>query len=403
VPTRLRLPFAVAAALAVAEAAVVLLRPRDRPVPVDVAPRDYFSAEQLRRARDFRTGQRRLFGARVAIELGVLMLAVRRPPRRLQRARRPVAAGAAAGAGLSAGVVLAALPVAAASRERSRKVGLVTQSWTGWAADTAKSLAIESALAGAGGALLVIGQRHFGRRWWIPGAVAVAGFGALAATAAPVVLDPVFNRFEPLPEGELRRDVLDLAARAGVRVGEVFEVDASRRTTAANAYVTGLGPTKRVVLYDTLLRDFTPDEVRLVVAHELAHQRFSDVPRALLFTLLVAPFGMLAVAVAAERITPPEGEPSASAVPAVALAVSVLAPVLGAVANQLSRAVETRADDYAMELTGNPGALVDFQRRIAVQNVAEPDPPRLVRLALATHPTTMQRIGHALAAERERA
>jgi STE24 endopeptidase len=365
-------------------------------VPVDVAPRDYFSEAQLGKARDFRRGQLWLLGARTAVELGLLVLVVRRPPRRLLDAPRPVLAGAAAAAALAAGVTVATLPIAAAARERGRAVGLVTQGWGGWAGDVAKGLAIEAALAGAGGALLVVAVRRRGRRWWIPGAAGVVAFGVLGATVAPVVLDPVFNRFTPLPAGELRRDVLALAERADVRVGEVYEVDASRRTTAANAYVTGLGPTKRVVLYDTLLRDFTPAEVRLVVAHELAHQHFGDVPRGLLFLALVAPLGMLAVARAGERLAPP----GPGTVPAVALSVALLAPALTAISNQLSRAVETRADRFAIELTGDPGAQVGFQRRIAVQNVADPDPPAAVRLLLGTHPTTMERIGQALAAER---
>ena len=103
----------------------------------------------------------------------------------------------------------------------------------------------------------------------MPGSVVVVAFGAVTIYAGPVVLDPLFNKFTPLPAGQTRADVLELARRAGVDVGEVYEVDASRRTTAANAYVTGLGSTKRVVLYDTLLENFTRDELRLVVAHEL--------------------------------------------------------------------------------------------------------------------------------------
>ena len=92
-----------------------------------------------------------------------------------------------------------------------------------------------------------------------------------------MLLAPLFNDFKPLPEGEIRSDVLELAAMARVEVGEVYSVDASRRTTGANAYVTGLGPTKRVVLFDTLLERYSRDEVRIVVAHELAHVRHRDV------------------------------------------------------------------------------------------------------------------------------
>ena len=122
--------------------------------------------------------------------------------------------------------------------------------------------------------------RRYPRRWWLP---AVGGLGRcsapLLAALAPVVLDPMFNDFTPLPEGETRSDVLDLARAAGVKVGEVYSVDASRRTTAANAYVAGLGPTKRVVLFDTLLDRYSRDEIRVVVAHELGHVRHRDVPR----------------------------------------------------------------------------------------------------------------------------
>ena len=120
----------------------------------------------------------------------------------------------------------------------------------------------------------------------------MAGFALVFTYLGPVVLDPVFNTFTPL-RGRARRATTcsSWRSRPGVEVGEVYEVDASRRTTAANAYVTGIGHTKRVVLYDTLLKDFTPAETRLVVAHELGHVRHRDVPHGLLWLALVAPFG----------------------------------------------------------------------------------------------------------------
>jgi len=292
---------------------------------------------------------------------------------------------------------VATLPVSAISRQRGIHVGLDTQSWGGWASDVAKGLVIGSVFAAAGGALLVVTLRRFGRRWWLPGSALVVAFGVVTTLAAPVVLDPLFNRFTRLPDGALRSEVLELARRSDVRVGQVYEVDASRRTTAANAYVGGLGPTKRVVLYDTLLRDFTPAEVRLVVAHELGHQHDRDVPRGLLFLVVVAPFGMLAAARLGERLTPDGHERGPAAVPALALALALLAPAVGTVSNQLSRAVEARADAYSLELTHEPRTLIDFQRRITVQNVADPAPPGLAHALLGTHPTTMERIGAALA------
>jgi STE24 endopeptidase len=391
---RLRLPIAIVAALVVAEAAVLLMRPRGLVEPLDIAPRAYFSAAQIEKAQDFRNGQLWLLGASTAIELGLLVLIVARPPRMLLRPRRrQVLAGAAAAAALSVSISLVTLPVRAIARARAKDVGLVTQSWTGYAGDVAKSTAIGAVLAGAGGALLVFGMRRFGRRWWAPAAAVVVGFGVVTTYLTPIVLDPLFNTFTRLPDGPTRSTVLSLADEAGVDVGQVYEMDASRRTTAANAYVTGIGRTKRVVIYDNLLKEFSPGEVRLVLAHELGHVHYRDVPHGLLYLLIVAPFGLLAAARLAERLAPRDSLGTAAAVPAVVLAVGLLAPAITIISNQLSRGVEQRADQFSLELTDEPEAFVGFQKRIAITNVADPDPPPLVRFLLGTHPSTMERIG----------
>jgi STE24 endopeptidase len=400
--SRVRLPVAIVAALVVAEAAVFLFRPRDDLQPVDVTAQTYFSAAQIERAQDFRSGQLWLYGLRLAVEIGVLVYVVRRPPKPLERHfRRPIVAGAATAAALAVTLTVVTLPVRAIARERAKDVGLVTQSWTGWAGDVVLGTAIEAVLVGAGGGLLVFGMRRFGRHWWAPAAAVIVAFGAVMTYASPIVLDPLFNRFRPLPAGELRSDVLELARRAGVDVGEVYEMDASRRTTAANAYVAGLGHTKRVVIYDTLLEEFSPEEVRLVVAHELGHVHYDDVPRGLLYLAIVAPFGMFAVARLSERMAPRGSLGTAAAIPATVLAISIMQPAVTFVSNQLSRDVEARADRYAMELTDEPEALIGFQRRVAIQNVSDPDPPSWATFLLATHPPVLERIGQALAFSRE--
>ena len=184
-----------------------------------------------------------------------------------------------------------------------------------------------------------------------------------------------------------------------MRVGEVFEVDASRRTTAVNAYVTGLGPTKRVVLFDTLLRDFPAEEVNLVVAHELGHVRFRDVARGMGLLAVVAPSALLAMARLGERIAPAGHAHGPAALPGLALAGALLGPVVSAIGSQLSRAIEVRADAFALQLTGDPATLIAFERRVTLKNVMDPHPPAWERM-LASHPSTMQRIGLALAAER---
>jgi len=389
-----RLPVALVTAVVVAEAAVLVMRPRDRgPEPVPVEPRAYFSQAQIEKAEDFRSGQRWILLAQTAIGLGVLVLFVRRPPERLAALRRPVLAGAAIGAAISVATGVAALPLSAVGRERAKAVGLVTQDWVGYAGDVVKAQAIGAGFAALGGAVLVFGMRRFGRRWWLPGAAVVVAFGVITTYAAPVVLDPLFNDFKPLPRGELRSDVLELARRAGVDVGEVYEIDASRRTTAANAYVTGFGQTKRVVLYDNLIEDFEPAETRLVVAHELGHVRHRDVHNGLIWLAIVAPFGTWAAAVLAERLAPRGAALGPRAVPAVALSLALVAPAVTIVSNQLSRDVERRADAFSLELTRDPRTFIAFHERLAVKNVSDPDPPAVTRFLLGTHPSTIQRIG----------
>jgi STE24 endopeptidase len=311
-----------------------------------------------------------------------------------------VLAGAAVAAAISVATGVAALPLSAVARERAKDVGLVTQDWTDWLGDKAKAQAIGAGFAALGGAVLVFGMRRFGGRWWIPGAAVVVAFGAITAYAGPVLLDPVFNDFKRLPRGELRADVLELAREAGVDVGEVYEMDASRRTTAANAYVNGLGRTKRVVLYDTLIEDFTPAETRMVVAHELGHVHYHDMRNGLIWLAIVAPFGLWATAVLAERLAPRGAALGPRAVPAVALSIAIVVPVLTMVSNQLSRDVERRADAFSLQLTQDPPTLIEFQRRIALKNVSDPDPPALSRFLLGTHPTTLERLGMAEAFRR---
>jgi Zn-dependent protease with chaperone function len=381
--------------LASAEAGVRLLTPRAAPptsTPADI--RAYFSAEEIRRGARFARPQLGLAMARSAVELGALVAVARRPPRWLSRLRsRPLAGSALAGAGLAAALSLPPLPLAMISRRRALAVGLATQSWKGWAVDLAKATTIEAGLSGAAGVAVTAATRRYPRGWWGVMAVGSVAVGALFAALAPVLLDPVFNDYEPLPEGQLRSDVLTLATAAGVKVGEVYSVDASRRTTAANAYVTGLGPTKRVVLFDTLVDRYDRDQVRVVVAHELAHVRHRDVPRGVAYGALVAPAAALAIqrlswALSAERGTP-------AALPALALAAALVTAPMGLVGNRLSRAVERRADAYSLELTGASDAFVSFERQIALQNIADLDPPRWVS-ALGTHPPTAERIALAL-------
>lgn len=394
---RVKLIGPVLATAAAAEASRRLLEPRTSPVePVEVDLSRYFSAEEIARGRRYARPQLALALGRGALELSALIGMTRRPPRVLRRRwSRPAVGGALGAASLTLGLSAGLLPLRAVSRHRAIDVGLDTQSWGAWAVDVAKAEVIEAGFSAAAGAAIIAASRRWPRHWWAPAAGAAVGFGALLTAIAPVILDPMFNDFEPLPEGRTRADVLELARAAGVKVGDVYSVDASRRTTAANAYVTGLGPTKRVVLFDTLLDRYSRDEVRLVVAHELGHVRNRDVPRNVAFAAVVAPMAAFATqrlswALSADRGTP-------AALPALAVAAAAVGAPVGVIGNRLSRALERRADHFSLELAGAPDAFVSFERAVAIQNVADLTPPRWVSRLLATHPPTAERIGAAVA------
>jgi Zn-dependent protease with chaperone function len=408
-PAALRIGATAVAAVLVAEAAVWLLRPRGEVLePAKVSEEAYFTQAQIDRAHDFRDGQRLIALGALALEGAVLVvLALWRPaPARralAAAARRPLLGGAVVGAGLSLTLAVVALPLSTVAHERSRDVGLATQTIGPWLGDQAKSAAIGAAVAAAGAAVALALMRRLGRRWWIGGSVAVVAFAAVFSWLAPVLLAPIFNRFEELPPGRVRSDVLRLGERAGVDIGEVYRVDASRRSTAVNAYVNGLGPTKRVVLNDNLLREAERPVLNSVVAHELGHVKGDDILRGIGWIAIVAPFGVLFVQLSTEALSRRAGAArgTPAALPALALSLTAATLVLGAVSNQLSRRVEARADTFALELTRDPRAFISLQKQLSVNNVSDPDPPALSHWLFATHPSTVERIGAAVEYERE--
>jgi STE24 endopeptidase len=402
-----RLGATAVAAVVVAEVAAWLLRPRDIEQPAQANESAYFSHAELVKARDYASGQRLiLVGSLVAEGAVLVLLATGRPAvtrRALERlGARPVLGGAAAAAGLSVAIAVVTIPFAIGAHERSVDVGLSTQSLGGFLGDWGKATAIGALLAGAVGTLALWLMRRFGGRWWIPGSFGVVIGATIITWLAPVVIAPLFNKFKELPPGPARTDVLDLAHRAGVDVGHVYEVDASRRTTAINAYVNGIGSSKQVVLYDTLLKDLNPAERNAVIAHELGHVHGADIRRGLIFVALVTPLSLIFISAMAGGIAGRRGiRPGQPAyLPAFALAIAVTSIVIGVPGNQLSRAVEARADTFALQLTDDPQGMIELQQQLADRNLSDPDPPGVYTFVFGTHPPAIKRIGAALAWER---
>jgi STE24 endopeptidase len=402
-----RIGVTAVAAVVVAEAAAWLLRPREIEQPVHVDENAYFSNDQLNKARDYATGQRLILVGGLLAEGAVLVLLATGRPAVTRRAfdrlgERPVLGGAAAAAGLSIAIAVVTVPLGIWAHERSVDVGLSTQSIGGWLGDWGKGTAISAVLAGLVGTFALWLIRRFRSQWWIPGSVAVVIAATILTWLAPVVLAPLFNKFDELPPGQARSDVLELAKKADVNVGHVYVVDASKRTTAINAYVNGIGSSKRVVLYDTLVHDLDRGERRAVVAHELGHVHGNDIWRGLLFVAIVTPLSLVFISRIAGGIARRrDAEPGTPAyLPAFALAIAATSFVIGIAGNQLSRSVESRADTFALELTNDPRGMIELQKRLADRNLADPDPPGVFGFLFGTHPSTVDRIGAAVAWQR---
>ncbi len=402
----MRIGVTAVAAVVVAEAAAWLLRPRDVEQPVPVDENTYFPHEALTKAHDYASGQRLiLVGGLIAEGAVLILLATGRPAvarRALDRlGERPVLGGAAAAAGLSVAVAVVTVPLGIWAHERSVDVGLSTQSIGGWLSDWGKGAAIGAVLAGLVGTFALWLMRRFRSRWWIPGSVAVVIAATVLTWLAPVLLAPLFNKFDELPPGEARSDVLELAKKADVNVGHVYVVDASKRTTAINAYVNGIGSSKRVVLYDTLVHDLNRGERRAVVAHELGHVHGNDIQRGLLFVAIVTPLSLIFISLMARGIAGRRGaEPGTPAfLPAFALAIAATSFVIGIAGNQLSRSVEARADTFSLQLTDDPRGMIELQQQLADRNLSDPDPPGIFSFLFGTHPPAIDRIGAALAWE----
>lgn len=278
-----------------------------------------------------------------------------------------------------------------------RAFGFSRQSGTDYALDRVKAVGIGAVLTGAGVAGLAGAAVLFPSWWPLVASVGAALLVLLLSFVAPVVLEPVFNRFQPLEDSELRAAVMRLGVDAGVPVREVLVADASKRTTKLNAYVSGLGRTRRVVLYDTLVETATTPEVLTVVAHELGHRRYRHVALGtaigmagsaglvLLLWLLLSADGVL------DRLDA-TGAGDARAVPAVLLAGSLLGLVFAPAQAALSRSWEYACDRFAVQQTGDLTAFESAFGRLSDANLPDPEPPRLAYLWLFSHPTVPERL-----------
>lgn len=348
-----------------------------------------FTAEQIQRAEDFAGLQRILSWTSLAVSLVLACVLgfTRIGARLVDRVRGPwwwkVVVTVV---GLSLADLLVTLPLTVLLRRRVLEFGLSHQAWSAYAVDVAKSLGVSVVATSIALVILVGAARSWPRAWPAVAGLLLSGLVMLGSFVYPLLVEPLFNNFESLPDGELRTQILTLADEEHVHVDDVLVADASRRTTTLNAYVSGFGSSRRVVVYDNLLDDENQREVLAVVAHELSHARHDDV---LTGSLLGAAGALLGVGLLG-LLVPGVGDPRW--VPRILALVAVATFLASPVQNGISRRIETRADVDSLRTTQDPEAFIQLQKDLATTSLADPTPYRLSQFWFGSHPTALQRI-----------
>jgi STE24 endopeptidase len=287
---------------------------------------------------------------------------------------------------------LATLPCSVMLQRHRLANQLSTQSWVAYARDVVTNEAVGTVATSVALLVLIGVARRWTRAWPAIAGGLVGTLVVLSSFVYPVMVEPLSNDFVSLPQGELRSAILALADEEGVRVDDVLVADASRRTTTLNAYVSGFGATRRVVVYDTLVESLPQDEALSVVAHELAHAANNDVVIGTALGALgsVAGVGLLGMVLTRFRRAPSVADPRV--VPLV-LALAVWAVLATSpLQNFISRQIETRADFGALTTTDESAAFIEMQRTLAVRSLADPTPPAWLHWWWGSHPTTLQRV-----------
>ncbi|MFN2383984.1 MAG: M48 family metallopeptidase, partial [Gemmatimonadota bacterium] len=291
--------------------------------------------------------------------------------------------------------------------QAERAFGLSTQGSLGWLGDHARRLLFWIPVTAALAAGFLACLARWPRRGWRAGAGAGIVIMIAGVFLAPRIVDPLFHDFTPLSDPALTREIRGLGARAGLDINRVMVMDASRRTSRPNAYVTGIGATRQVVLYDTLLEQTPRGELRVVIAHELAHAARGHVGRGIAWAalgILAAAWALSGLARWQARIDPLIAGPGDPAgLPLLWLAFSLGLFATSPLQSGLSRAMEAEADWAALELTRDPAHYLAMQRRLSRANLEPVAPPGWIVTWLYTHPPIGERLAMASRWRAERA
>jgi STE24 endopeptidase len=385
--------WVIVAAAGLWVAAALLLWRTSVPNGLDVPQidtREVFGDRQIERSGRYERGLRLLWAGALLAQLAVLGLAVWLAP----RARlRGILGGVALGAGTLIAVWVARLPFVLAAHWWRRRYGISRSDYGTILVDPWLERIGTLAAACAAIALVMVLARRLGEHWWLAGGPAFAILVAVFLLAQPFLLVP---RLEPLRNQALKAEVEALAQRQGVGEVDVQVRDASRRTRAINAELYGVGPTKRIIFWDTALDgSLTPAEIRSLAAHEFAHVEANHVWKSIAWLFLFAVPAAYVVA-RVTRLRGGLGRPAA--VPLALLTVTVLELALLPATNAISRRYEAEADWLAIRATKDPQAFAGLTRALAAASLAQPDPPPWANFLLETHPSPVERLAMSRAA-----
>ena len=280
---------------------------------------------------------------------------------------------------------------------------LSRQTFSGWLVDYLKGLALEMALALVFFEVLYALLRWTPNGWWLLATVFYVVFTIGISAVAPVLILPLFHKFEPLDNPELVARVTDFAQRAGLKVTGVFRWGLAEKTATANAALAGLGRTRRIILGDTLLTGYTTDETLAVLAHELGHQRHHDLTRLLVVGGTLAGLGFYCAHLVLEKLAHAAGFISSAEIgsfPILVFCLLLFSLLTMPLVNAYSRRREYAADAYAVATLGTAAPLTAALEKLATQNLDDREPPAWIEFLLHNHPSIARRVAAARAAEK---
>ena len=279
------------------------------------------------------------------------------------------------------------------------KFELSNQTFFQWFGEELLSLLVIAIIALIAVEGIYLALKKAPRTWWIYVSVVFIGFTIVLVNLAPILILPLFNVYTPLPEGELRDRLVKLSHKANVEVEDIFTMDMSKQTRKANAMFTGLGNTKRIVLGDNLVDEFTTDEIEVVIAHEMGHNLLHHIWWGILFSSILVGIGFFIIHLTGTGIITKfrnrlkiENMADVASLPLIFLIFTIYGIITMPIGPAFSRHIERQADKFALDMTHNKEAFISTMDKLAYINLADPNPSPIIEFLLYDHPPISKRI-----------